>query len=392
MAVLAALAAVAMLPGTVGVASAESAYPRYRTADGATAIRGAASTADAPQLEPGLHTDSIKRGEQKYYAVTLDARTSAYFSAVAAPKPGTKVEDYGDKLTISVQDSDGTTCGTGASPSFNGGGMAYPIADYATRRIGADRTECQKAGPYYLVITREGSATSGPDTWPLETELPRRAPAQGQHPRPAGPGQLEHRPRRHRAPDATKRSAKGGTGFNDAGSVDTGVWKDRITAGRDPLLPGAGGLGTAAQPERGAAERVGSGASGVRHQGARAGRLQPGARCGRRRSFVPYTGKPAAGASSSPRPSTTATASTGRLGQRDAVRGLVLPRGEPAPRCREVLPQGRGAHPPGGCPWRRRGRGPATPDADRRLLRHARGPGDGARRARPRRRRRRAAP
>lgn len=228
-AVLAALAVVVILPGAVGVASAAT-VPGYRTGDGATAVKGSTSTTDAPQLKPGLHTDSIKRGEQKYYAVTLDDRTSAYFSAVAAPRPGTKVADYGDKLTVTVQDSDGTTCDAGAHPSFHGGGMAYPVADYATRRIGADRTGCQKAGPYYLVITREGSAASGSDTWPLELDYLDEPPLKGTTPARPGLGSWSTVTPAPRT-DTTKRSAKGGTGFNDAGSVDSGVWKDRITPG-----------------------------------------------------------------------------------------------------------------------------------------------------------------
>ncbi|MEW1749281.1 hypothetical protein [Streptomyces angustmyceticus] len=228
-AALTALAAVTILPGAVGVASADSVH-RYRTGEGATATKGTSNSGRAPRLKPGLHTDSIKRGEQKYYAVTLDDRTSAYFSAVAAPRPGTKVKDYGDKLTLTVQASDGTTCGAQARPSFNGGGMAYPIADYASRRIGTDRTECQKAGLYYLVISREGSATSGADSWPLEIDYLDEPPLRGTTPaRPAQGSWSTTTP----APrtDATKRSARGGTGFNDAGSVGTGVWKDRITPG-----------------------------------------------------------------------------------------------------------------------------------------------------------------
>ncbi|MFI0712695.1 hypothetical protein ACH4SK_19030 [Streptomyces inhibens] len=228
-AVLAALAAVTILPGTVGVASADG-LPGYRTADGATTINGTTSAAHAPQLKPGPHTDSIKRGEQKYYAVTLDASSSAYFSAVAAPKPGTKVEEYGDKLTLNVEDSSGNTCGAEATPSFRGGGMAYPIADYATRRIGADRTECQKAGPYYLVIGRQGSATSGPDAWPIELDFLNEPPLKGNT--PAQPGDGTWSTATPAPPtDPTKRAARGGTGFNDAGSVASGVWKDRIRPG-----------------------------------------------------------------------------------------------------------------------------------------------------------------
>lgn len=228
-AVLAALATVTMLPGAVGVASADD-VPRYRTADGATTVTGKASTADAQELKPGLHTDAIKRGERKYYAVTLDAKQNAYFSVVAAPMPGTKVEDYKDKLTISVQDSNGSTCGPQALPSFNGGGMAYPIADYASRRIGADRTECQKAGPYYLVVSRGGSATSGPDTWPIELNYLDEPPLKGTTPAQPGQGTWSTATPAPRT-GTTKRTAKGGTGFNDAGSVATGVWKDRIRPG-----------------------------------------------------------------------------------------------------------------------------------------------------------------
>ncbi|WP_129295326.1 hypothetical protein [Streptomyces lydicus] len=290
-AVLAALAVVVILPGAVGVASAGT-VPGYRTADGATATKGSTSTADAPQLEPGLHTDSIKRGEQKYYAVTLDDRTSAYFSAVAAPRPGTKVADYGDKLTVNVQDSDGTTCDTGARPSFHGGGMAYPIADYATRRIGADRTGCQKAGPYYLVITREGSAKSGSDAWPLELDYLDEPPLKG--PTPARPGQgswstVTPAPRT----DTTKRSAKGGTGFNDAGSVDSGVWKDRITPGetrfyRVPLDWGQRINLSAELPNAPA------GSSGFLARMLGLGVYNPARGVVDDLSFVAYTGKPAA--------------------------------------------------------------------------------------------------
>lgn len=290
-AVLAALAVVVILPGAVGVASADT-VPGYRTGDGATAVKGSTSTTDAPQLKPGLHTDSIKRGEQKYYAVTLDDRTSTYFSAVAAPRPGTKVADYGDKLTVTVQDSDGTTCDAGAHPSFHGGGMAYPVADYATRRIGADRTGCQKAGPYYLVITREGSAASGSDTWPLELDYLDEPPLKGTTPARPGLGSWSTVTPAPRT-DTTKRSAKGGTGFNDAGSVDSGVWKDRITPGetrfyRVPVDWGQRLNLSAELPN------APSGTSGFLARMLGLGVYNPARGAVDDLSFVAYTGKPAA--------------------------------------------------------------------------------------------------
>ncbi|MBL1091280.1 MULTISPECIES: hypothetical protein [Streptomyces] len=229
LAALTALAGVAVLPGTVGVASATT-VPGYRVADDATAVKGTASRADAPALKPGLHTDSLRRGQQKYYAVTLDATTNAYFSVVAAPRPGTKIEDYKDQFTVSVQDSSGQPCGTDATPSFHGGGMAYPIADYATRRIGSDRTQCQEAGPYFVVLTREGSQTSGPDAWPVELDYLQEPAIKGSAPARPAPGSWSTATPPART-DATKRRAKGGTSFNDAGSVATGVWTDHIEPG-----------------------------------------------------------------------------------------------------------------------------------------------------------------
>ena len=227
LAALAALAVVALTPGAVATAAEP---PAYRPAESAKAAEGTPSAADAPQITPGLYTDAIGRGETNYYAVTLDAKSSAYFSAVAAPAPGTKVEDSGDRLTVSVQDSSGNTCSTDATPTFHGGDTAYPIADYASRRIGTDRTQCQEAGLYYLVISREGSATSGPDSWPIEVGYLSEPALKGSTPGQPGEGSW---PTVTPAPPtaAGKRAAKGGTGFNDAGSVGTGVWKDRILPG-----------------------------------------------------------------------------------------------------------------------------------------------------------------
>ncbi|MFE2227044.1 hypothetical protein [Streptomyces kronopolitis] len=302
-AVLATLGAVAVLPGAVGVASAD-AIPGYRIADSATRVGGSASNSDAPRLSPGLHTDRIKRGEKKYYSVNLDDRTNAYFSAVAAPRPGTKVRDYGDKLTINVQDSSGHTCDTGASPFFRGGGMAYPIADYATRRIGPDRTACQKAGPYYLVLSRQGSAASGSDIWPIELDYLEEPPLKGSTPARPGQGTWSTATPAPRT-DPTERAARGGTGFNDAGSVTSGVWTDRIRPGetrfyRVPVdwgqrlnlsaeLPNAGGSTTGSPNGRALGRTSGFVASGLG-----LGVYNPARGAVGGATFVPYRGEPAA--------------------------------------------------------------------------------------------------
>ncbi|WP_185993796.1 hypothetical protein [Streptomyces benahoarensis] len=235
-AVLAALSAVAWAPGAVGTASAADGaadlkeVPRYTTAPDATPVNGRASAADAPEIGKGTYTDSIERGEQKYYTVPLDARSTAYFSVVAAPPPGTKVEDHTDRLKISVQNVDGTLCDREADPAFRGGGTAYPIADYATRGVDGDSAQCRNAGAYYLVVTREGSATSGPQAWPIEITHLSEPGLKGAAPTtPAESSQPSATP----APPAsgTKRKARGGSGFHTAGAVGTGLWKDRIRPG-----------------------------------------------------------------------------------------------------------------------------------------------------------------
>ncbi|MFJ5675457.1 hypothetical protein [Streptomyces sp. NPDC093097] len=226
----AALTALTALVLTPGAAAAADGVPGYRMASDGTAVKGTAGAADAPRLGPGQHADTLRRGETKYYAVVLDASSNAYFSAVAAPRPGTKVEDYRDKLTVTVQDSGGTTCGVSGTAQFHSGGTAYPAADYAARLIGPDVTGCQQAGPYYVVVSREGPATSGPEPWPIEI---------GHFTEPALKGRPSTRPsegsRSSATPappaDATAHPVAGGTGFNDAATVGKGVWKDRLTPG-----------------------------------------------------------------------------------------------------------------------------------------------------------------
>ncbi|MFG2207145.1 hypothetical protein [Streptomyces sp. NPDC048638] len=229
LAVLTALGMVAVLPGAVGVASAEG-LPHYRTARGATAIKGAAIATDASQIKPGLGTDRIDRNTEKYYRIELDARSSAYVSVVAAPRPGTKVEDYSDKLTVDIQDSDGASCTSESSQSFHGDGTPYPIGDYAERLVGGDRTQCQAAGLYYVVVTRKGPETSGPEDWPIELRFVTEPGLKGTAPSAPAEGNWPTRTPPPRT-DPTTQPATGGTGFNDAASVTGGVWKDRIRPG-----------------------------------------------------------------------------------------------------------------------------------------------------------------
>ncbi|MGH3313035.1 MAG: hypothetical protein ACRDP3_21030 [Streptomyces sp.] len=251
----AALCVVAAVPGQAVGADGGDA-PAYGMAEDAKKIKGTASSGDAPDVKPGIYTDSIGRGEKKYYSVSLDAKSSAFLSAVAAPVPGAKVQGIGDGLKINLETVGGDPCDGGTQPGFTSQGAAYPIADYATRVIGAE-DECQQAGPYLFSVERVESATSDPTRWPLEIRYMSEPGLKGTAPgAPTDNGADDEPP--PPVSGSAKKKAHGGTGFNDAGAVSTGVWKDRVTPGatrfyRVPLdwgqrLNAAVELGSASSP------------------------------------------------------------------------------------------------------------------------------------------------
>ncbi|MFC4495603.1 hypothetical protein ACFPA8_15845 [Streptomyces ovatisporus] len=227
----AAMCAMAALPGQAWAAPSDGpgGVPGYKAAEDAKEIKGAVSSGDGPEIRPGVYSDTIGRGEKKYYSVSLDARTSAFLSAVAAPKPGAQVQTAGEGLKLSLETVDGSSCDGSNEPDFSGDGSAYPIADYATRTVGAD-DECQKAGPYLFSVERTGGETSDPTRWPLEIRYMSEPAVKGSLPSVPTDNGADDEPPAPLSGSAKKR-AHGGTGFNDAGAVSEGVWKDRIRPG-----------------------------------------------------------------------------------------------------------------------------------------------------------------
>lgn len=214
--------------------------------------------------------------------------------------------------------------------------------------------------------------------------LSHRARAQGRHPGPAGRRHMEQCGARsaHRHRQARRQ---GRDRFQRRGVGRQGRVAGPDQAGRGPLLPRTGGLGAAAQHQRRTAEfdpRRLDGRCGddrcheVRPERARAQPLQPRARGGagqQLRLVQRETGRRqgvhrARRVRQPPPPD--------RCGQRDAVRGLVLPGGHPQPGDGAVLSRGRGPHPAGGRPGHGTGRARLLP-ADRRFLRHTHRPGHG---------------
>ncbi|MFD6277660.1 hypothetical protein ACFWFI_19115 [Streptomyces sp. NPDC060209] len=226
LAAIAAVCAVAALPGQAHAADGPAAY----TFDPAAAsVQGAETNADATELKTGsVYKSSIKRGQKLYYRLELDDTTDAYVSAVAVPKAGGKVA-YGDGITISIRDLDDTRCSS-EDAAFESAEFPRPIAAYAHRTVEKDSTTCAAGGTYNVLVERESKATSSPDAWDLElrfeTEpalkdggsLPTEAP--------------ENWPSASPVPPAGKQERSGGSSFYDATSLESGEWVDAIAPGQ----------------------------------------------------------------------------------------------------------------------------------------------------------------
>ena len=334
----AALCLVTAVPGQAlgaglrGAAAAEDGpdLPAYRTAEDAKKIKGALSSGEGPDIGPGFHTDSIGPGEKKYYSVSLDAKSSAFISAVATPEPGAKVQSVGEGLNIAIETVDGDACAGSNQADFSSDGTAYPIADYATRIIGAE-DECQKAGPYLFSVEREGAETSAPGRWPLEIRFMSEPGLKSSLPGAPADNRAEEEPPTPVSGSAKKR-AHGGTGFNDAGAVSRGVWKDRIRPGETRFyrVPVEWGQQLNAAVELGSAKSPGS----IRRRSTTVSVSRPTTRLAvafdDARSSYYGADQPAQALAYTPLVDYGNRFADQRL-RRARVRGLVLPRGDGLP-------------------------------------------------------------
>ncbi|MFC8227536.1 hypothetical protein [Streptomyces sp. NPDC057287] len=226
LATVAAVCAVAALPGQAHAADGPAAY----TFDpAAVSVQGVETNSDAAELKPGsVYRSSVKSGQKLYYRLELGARTDAYVSAVAVPKAGGKVA-YGDGITISVRDLDDNVCSS-EDAAFESAEFARPIAAYAHRTVEKDSTTCAAGGTYNVLIERESKATSSPEAWDLELRYETE-------PAPKDGGSLpteapEDWPSASPVPPAGKQERSGGSGFHDATSLGSGEWVDTIAPGQ----------------------------------------------------------------------------------------------------------------------------------------------------------------
>ncbi|MEU6849336.1 VWA domain-containing protein [Actinacidiphila alni] len=196
-----------------------------------TRITGGDTAAHAAAISTGSqYLDTIGPGETRWYAVPLDAVSTADLSVTAAPQPGVPVT-YGDgvELKLGTTGEYSYTCDT-QSAHFGQDEGAMTLTGAVSRVPTAKHTDdCDKAGRYLLSVHRTSAPTSDPGRWPVELR------AEAETPLPAGTTPAAARTDYGTAPapvTGTPKDLVGGTGFNDAARVGTGVWRDHLLPGQ----------------------------------------------------------------------------------------------------------------------------------------------------------------
>lgn len=190
-------------------------------------VAGAATADRSPVLVPGQYLDTIGPGEKRYYAVDLDAVSTADFAATAVPQPGAAVDPF-DALSTRIEYDEHGSCGTNTERFQQKEGAAPLTSAVARIRSEEGTRTCDRAGRYRLVVERESKKGSDAARWPLElvygVEAPLEkgvTPAQSQAEYGSGGKEAT-------LPAGDPRDVRGGTGFNDARAIGQGVWRDRI--------------------------------------------------------------------------------------------------------------------------------------------------------------------
>ncbi|WP_206311025.1 hypothetical protein [Streptomyces sp. A1499] len=202
----------------------------YAFAEGAETVDGARSNVEGHRLMPGgTYKSSLPRGGRLYYRLDLKAKESAYVSATAVPRLGTRVS-YADGLEVSVQDADGNNCSPmeAQEARFGASESARPITATAARRTGPAEPSCAGAGTYYVLVERTSDPESSREAWALElrvaSEPAVRVTGATEPPRTwdsATPA----------PPTGERKRRAGGTSYHTARALGNGVWGDSVTPG-----------------------------------------------------------------------------------------------------------------------------------------------------------------
>ncbi|HCA87026.1 MAG TPA: hypothetical protein DEQ61_16980, partial [Streptomyces sp.] len=226
--VVALCTAVALPASARAEAPAAAAKPApYEMAGDAEPVEGTTSSADGPELKSGRdYADALGRSDKLYYRLTLDAKSNAHLSAVAAAPPGSKVE-FGDGIKMTLQATDGTECDS-ADSNFGGSEYPRPLA-VSVSRLAEPDGDCQAAGSYLLSVERTSEPTATPVEWPLELRFMTEPGVKGGPTAALAEGSWSTEP--PAAPTEQPKGTEGGTGFNDAPATGQGTWKDRLEPG-----------------------------------------------------------------------------------------------------------------------------------------------------------------
>ncbi|MEV0526889.1 hypothetical protein AB0I66_25990 [Streptomyces sp. NPDC050439] len=200
----------------------------YVFSERAVAVDGARTSVNSARLTPGsTYKSSLARGAKLYYQLQLDARETVYVSATAVPGLDAKVA-YGDGLEVSLQDANGNNCNSGDA-RFGTSQSPRPISASAVRAVGPTDNRCKVAGTYYVVVERYSDPGSSTETWDTELRVVSEPGVDKSAPT-APPGAWNSAS--PTPPGGTRKERRGGTGFNDARALRTGVWGDRIKPGQ----------------------------------------------------------------------------------------------------------------------------------------------------------------
>ncbi|NNN31965.1 hypothetical protein HLK59_16650 [Streptomyces sp. S3(2020)] len=217
----------ALLPGQTALA-ASTPSPSYEFAPDARPVTGAATTADAESLDTGeTYRSTLPASGRLYYRLVLDETSETYVSVTAVPRAGTTVSTAGG-IRVYLEDADSRSCSV-ESAYFGASRSPRPIVAWGARETFSKRTSCKGAGLYYVRVERLDGTDASPDEWELELAAVSESRLDRAEATSA-PQDWNSEPPQPPSTQAVRRP--GGAGFDEAVSVEQGVWSADVVPGQ----------------------------------------------------------------------------------------------------------------------------------------------------------------
>lgn len=209
--------------------SSSATASSYAFAEGAPSVTGAVNTADAGLLEPGTtYRSSLPSAGKVHYRLQLDGTSTVYVAATAVPPADAEVTAT-EGVRVSVQDADGRSCSAADTATIGSGRSPRPLTAWGARVLPSNRSLCQGAGTYYVVVERVLRTESSPDAWDLELS-PVREPRLRQAGSTSVPEAWDSAT--PSPPGGAATRLRGGAGFGSAAALEQGVWRDDLRPGQ----------------------------------------------------------------------------------------------------------------------------------------------------------------